>query len=70
MHNQPPTPELRAAPDGSVEICIGGSCAGGIEPEPGGFRVILGDADPGAALTVTWTGDPVSLRFDLTGDTR
>jgi hypothetical protein len=67
MYNQPPAPELRAAPDGSIEIWIHGQQAGGIEPEPGGFRVILGDADPGASLTFVWVGDPVSLRFDLTG---
>lgn len=61
----PPRPELRAAPDGAVEIWYADQFIGGIEPEPGALRLILGDADPGSALTLAWTGGPMSFTLDL-----
>ena len=63
--NEPPSPELRKGDDGVIEIWLDGRFVGGIEPEPGGFRIILGDADPGSALTMAWTGGPCSFRVAL-----
>jgi hypothetical protein len=63
--NAPPTAELRKAPDGAIEIWLAGQQLGGIEPEPAGLRIVLGDADPGGGLTLAWAGDPISLRIDL-----
>jgi hypothetical protein len=69
-NNAPPCAELRAVTTASIEIWYAGRFIGGIEGEPGGFRIILagigeGGIDPGGGLRIHWDGDPISLRIQL-----